>query len=202
MRSTTKRKIPSDKELLKKLHRIELKRRILGYKFVTATIAALITLTVLATIFPNLMPLQSVVILVLLMQLIILWKQAEISKEQKDIEKRRYNPTFALFSELKLVPSLHSLKPKTAITIKMENLGDMPAFNVTYTIRRDRKPNSAILYTVKPHDVKDLFTLELEDFQKESISIDVEFSNLLGEDKIYRFFKPSKGRDFFIQKME
>lgn len=201
MRSTTKRKIPSDKELLKKLHIIELKRRILGYKFVIATIAILISLTVLATIFPNLMPLQGVIVLVLLMQLIILWKQAEISKEQKDVEKKRYNPTFALFSELGLVQSLHSLKSKPYITIKMENLGDMPAFNVTCTIRRDHKPNSAILYTVKPHDVKDLSTLELEEFKKESISIDVEFSNLLGEDKIYRFFKPSKGMNFFIQKM-
>lgn len=136
--------------------------------------------------------------IIVAVQTTVLAMQADISKEQKEIAKYRYNPIIVVNSEEEL--SEGATKSGYVSKVIIKNWGDAPALNLDYHIYKNKQLEERNSTRLDPGDKKVIYggQINSEDFGKMDLHIDIEYQNVFGEYKTLSFYKPPDVKQFFM----
>ncbi len=129
--------------------------------------------------------------IVVSIQTVVLSRQADISKEQNEIAKYRYNPIIVVSSEKELSGGIP--EPSIVFKVVIKNWGDVPALNVDYYIYKNKQTGKKdVIPTLDPSEERVIYNgrINSEDFGKMDLHVDIEYQNIFGETKSLLFCKP------------
>ena len=149
-------------------------------------------------VFGSTLYINTILAVVLLLQLYVIIIQAEITMRQIDLSSAGYEP------ELHLVEH----KPPgvdTSWVVKLENKGEHPALNIFAAALYDdtKEPIPAPFFTEVSHrllkdEVSNFLSLPNDAYVKRPIRVTVLYVNRVGEDKERVFWKPERDTIFLI----
>jgi hypothetical protein len=147
---------------------------------------------------------DSLLAMIFLGQFYIIWGQLEVALRQTRLSALEYEPEFKIEVEKRTIKLKASDKILESYNIKLKNVSKHLARNIFVAV--DAKPQDAgrnkpelkslPIANIAPDDIVNIHSYDGDVFEKSKISINLDYTNALGEFGAITFFKEPRFYEF------